>query len=200
MLSALSEALLRKGYGVHLFDTREQAADFLVRELVGERVGFGGSETLAELGLYERLLPVAEPVWHWRVPEKKTVSELRAEAAACPIYLTSVNAISADGQIVNIDGTANRVSAYLYGKRRVYFVLGENKVCANLDEAVFRARNVAAPKNTKRLGLSTPCAATGEGCHDCSHPQRICRALSVLWEKPTGADMQVVIIRESLGF
>ena len=193
------ENFLKKGYAVRVFDTKGEARDALCAELVGENVGFGGSATLDELGLYDALSEKNRVVWHWRCPEGKTVAEVRREAAECDVYFSSANAISETGEIVNIDGTANRVAAILYGRKKVWFVCGQNKIEETLEKAIFRARNVAAPINTKRLGLDTPCAKSGR-CHDCRSPQRICRALSVLWEKPTGAEMELILIREDLGY
>ena len=193
------EHFLKKGYAVRVFETKEEARDALCAELVGESIGFGGSATLDELGLYDALSEKNRVVWHWRCPEGKNPAELRRQAAECDVYCSSANAISETGEIVNIDGTANRVAAILYGRKKVYFICGQNKIEQTLEKAIFRARNVAAPINTRRLGLDTPCAKSGR-CHDCNSPQRICRALSVLWEKPTGAEMELILIREDLGY
>lgn len=194
-----AESFLKKGYRVSVYDTKEEAVRALCEELCAEKIGFGGSETLRELGLYEALSEKNEVLWHWRCPEGVEPSEMRRRAAECDCYFCSANALSEAGEIVNIDGTANRVAATLYGCKKVYFICGENKIEPDLSAAIFRARNVAAPINTRRLGLNTPCAKTGK-CHDCNSPERICRALTVLWEKPTGAEMHVVLVRERLGY
>jgi len=104
------------------------------------------------------------------------------------------------GEIINIDGTGNRISAALYGHKKVYFVVGKNKIAPTYEEALHRARNIAAPKNCVRLGLKTPCAAKADKCYDCASPDRICCGLSVLWTKMLGADMEVVLIDEELGY
>ncbi len=192
-------AFRKKGYRATFFETKEDAVRYLTDSLKGCRIGFGGSATLNELGLYEALSTENEVLWHWRPTEGKTVSEMRHLAAECPIYFSSANALSEDGVIVNIDGTANRVSALLYGKEKVFYVCGTNKLCKTEEDAVFRARNVSAPINTARLGLDTPCAKTGR-CHDCKSPERICRALSVLWEKPSGQEAEILLIGEKLGY
>ena len=94
----------------------------------------------------------------------------------------------------------NRISAALYGHKKVYFVVGKNKIAPTYEEALHRARNIAAPKNCVRLGLKTPCAAKADKCYDCASPDRICCGLSVLWTKMLGADMEVVLIDEELGY
>lgn len=198
-VSAVLQALQKKGYTARFFKTKKEACDYLFSTVEGERIGFGGSATLDELGLFELLSEKNEVLWHWRCPAGTEPGELRRRAAACELYFSSVNAMSEDGVLVNIDGTANRVAATLYGHKKVFFICGTNKLCKTEEDAVFRARNVAAPENTRRLGLNTPCAKTGR-CHNCDSPERICRALTVLWEKPTGADMEVLLIGETLGF
>jgi len=111
-----------------------------------------------------------------------------------------VNGIAETGEIVNIDNTGNRVAATLYGHKKVYLVAGLNKVAPDLSGAIDRARNIAAPPNAKRLGKKTPCAVKGDRCYDCKSPERICRTLNVLWERPTGSVYEVILINENLGY
>ena len=126
--------------------------------------------------------------------------ETRTAACRAEIYISSVNAISENGEIVNIDNTGNRVAAISYGPEKVYLVIGSNKVADTLESAIYRARNVASPMNAKRLNRKTPCAVKGDKCYDCNSPERICRNLSVLWTKPTGAIYEIILINESLGY
>ena len=163
-------------------------------------MGFGGSVTLQEMGLYDSLGEHNTVLWHWRVPEGKAPDELRREAAAAEVYLSSVNGLAETGEIVNIDGSGNRVASTIYGHRRVYLVAGVNKLASDLAGAVDRARNIAAPKNAQRLGVKTPCAAKGDKCYDCQSPGRICRAMSVFWAAPSGSEYEVVLIGEPLGY
>ena len=188
------------GYTVSTFDNAATATDHLNREINGKTVGFGGSLTLDKMGLYESLGTHNEVFWHWRPQSDKTAADLRKLAATAAIYLSSVNGISEHGEIVNIDGTCNRVAATLYGHEKVYLVVGKNKIAKDYDTALWRARNIAAPKNAQRLGMNTPCAAKGDRCYDCKSEGRICRALSVLWGKPAGADIEIVLINEVLGY
>ncbi|MCQ5028378.1 lactate utilization protein [Flavonifractor sp. DFI.6.63] len=186
--------LERRGFDVTYFETAAQAADYLDRKLDGKTVGHGGALTLTEMGLPERLSSHAAVFSHWS-------GGTFQQAAAAPIYLTSVNALAETGELVNIDGTGNRVASTLFGHEEVYFIVGANKIAPDYDSALWRARNIASPRNARRLHKKTPCAARGERCYDCSSPERICRALVVLWEKPGGIGRaEVVLVNEALGF
>ena len=159
-----------RGYAVRLFDTGAQAADWLAETIRGKTVGFGGSMTLDRLGLYERLSADNQCFWHWKTPGPETV----AAAAAAQVYLTSVNALAETGELINIDGAGNRISAATSAKEAVYYVVGANKVAPDFEKALWRARNVAAPLNARRLNRKTPCAQVEEfKCYDCKSPERI---------------------------
>lgn len=194
--------LTELGYEVVCFDTKEQAAAFLDSRIDGKTVGFGGSQTLEDMGLYELLATHNDVRWHWRIPEGKTDHDARLAAREAQVYLSSVNGMAETGEIINIDGNGNRVADIQYGHEHVYLVAGENKLAPDYDAALWRARNIAAPLNAQRLGCKTPCAVKGDKCFNCSSPTRICRGLSVLWEKPSasGAPYTVVLIHEKLGF
>ena len=130
-----------------------------------------------------------------------TADEVRERAMHAETYLSSANALAETGEIVNIDGTGNRVAGTLFGHKRVFFVVGRNKLAPTCDEAIRRARNVAAPKNALRFGVETPCVANGgDRCYDCKSPARICRGLVVLWEAMRGCETEVVLIDEDLGY
>lgn len=190
----LTENLEKRGFTVRSFATAAEAADYLDREIDGVSVGFGGSMTVQEMGLYPRLAAHNEAVWHWDQAGLE-------QAAVTDVYISSVNGLAETGEIINIDGTGNRVASTLFGHKKVYLVAGKNKVAPDYDAALWRARNIASPKNAQRLKMQTPCAAKGDRCYDCSSPQRICRALVVLWEKPKGIEtMEVILIDEELGY
>lgn len=199
-LETVKANLERRGFTVSCFETKEDAAAYLDGRIDGKTVGFGGSITLKEMGLSARLASHNTVYWHWEIPEGRTAAEMRCEGARAEVYLSSVNGIAETGEIVNIDGTCNRVSAIFYGHETVYLVAGRNKLAKDYDAALHRARNVAAPKNAQRLGMKTPCAKDGDRCYDCTSPDRICRGLSVLWEKPLGGTFEVILINEDLGY
>jgi hypothetical protein len=180
---------------VQIFDTKEQAADYIDSAVDGVSVGIGGSQTVQVMGLYDRLAAHNEVYWHWI-----NGMEDRKHAMATKVYLCSANALAESGEIVNIDGAGNRVASMLYGHEKVYFVVGKNKLAPTYDEALWRARNIAAPKNAQRLASKTPCAVKADRCYDCKSPDRICRGLAVLWECIMGMEIEVVLIDEELGY
>ena len=168
----LTENLEQRGFTVRRFATKEEAADYLDGQIDGVSVAFGGSMTVQEMGLYPRLAAHNNAVWHW---DKAGLEQ----AAATDVYISSVNGLAETGELINIDGTGNRVSSTLFGHEKVYFVVGKNKIAPDYDKALWRARNIASPKNA----------------------QRICRGLVVLWEKPKAIQtMEVILIDEELGY
>ena len=189
-----------RGFQVTISENQEEAVKYLETQINGQTVGFGGSVTLEQMGLYEALQSHNQVFWHWRIPEGKTGQEVKQAAAAAKVYISSVNALAKTGEIINIDGNCNRVSSIFYGHEKVYLILGENKIEEDYERALYRARNTAAPRNAKRLRINTPCAQKGEKCYDCKSPDRICRGLSVLWEKPTSGEFEVILVCQDLGF
>lgn len=186
-----------RGFRVSTFAAAEEAAAYLDRSIDGVSVGFGGSVTAEQMGLFEKLAAHNQAFWHWR-PE--SAADPRREAMTADMYITSVNGLAETGELINIDGTGNRVAATLYGHRKVWFIVGRNKLAPTYEEALWRARNIAAPKNAQRLQRKTPCAVKGDRCYDCKSPERICRGLTVLWECVSGMEMEVVLIDQDLGY
>lgn len=189
------EAFRKNNYSVSYFETSEAAAQYLDKEIDNSTVAFGDSETLISMDLYERL------VKHNKVNDPKH-GEFFKEARdgiRAKYFITSVNGATEDGIIVNLDGTGNRVAGTLFGHEKVYLVFGVNKIEENLEKALWRVRNVAAPKNARRHGFKTPCAVKGDKCYDCSSPDRICNGLMIHYKKMRHEDMEVVIINEELG-
>lgn len=192
--------LRKRGFSVAYFDTAAEAADYLNRSIDGKTVGVGGSVTLQEMGLYDKLSTHNRMFWHWYAPQNVPMQETHRMAATAQVYLSSANAIAATGEILNIDGTGNRVASTLYGHEKLYIVAGENKIAENYDAALWRARNIASPKNAQRLAKKTPCALKGDKCYDCSSPERICRGLVVLWEPMLSMETEIILVGESLGY
>ena len=193
-LKKLSGTLEELGYTVRCFDTAAQAADYLDRQIDGRTVSFGGSVTLQEMGLYPRLSAHNQVVWHWE-------GGSLADAMTTDVYISSVNGLAETGEIINIDGTCNRVASTLFGHQTVYLVVGRNKIAPDYESALWRARNIAAPKNAQRLKRKTPCAAKGDRCYNCQSPERICKALTVLWGKPGGVErMELILVDQELGY
>ncbi|MBO5408031.1 MAG: lactate utilization protein [Clostridia bacterium] len=198
--SVLKNNLENKGYRVSVFDSKEEAAEYLNRQIDGKTVGFGGSVTLHQMKVFDLLSTHNTVYWHDEKPEHMTVMETRTAASRAEIYLSSVNGISQQGEIVNIDSTGNRVAAISYGPSKVYLVVSANKVAPDYESAFYRARNIAAPLNAKRLNRKTPCAIHADRCYDCNSSDRICRNFSILSQKPTGVEYEIILINEDLGY
>lgn len=198
----MNQELLKKNYESHgfktaFFSTNEEAAEYLKKQIYGKKVAFGGSMTLKEMKLDEILKKENEVIWHWNTTGKET----RMAARNAQIYICSVNGATMTGELVNIDGTGNRVSQTLYGPEKTYFVIGKNKLTNDLTEAIFRAKNVAAPKNAMRFKVNTPCVANGgDRCYDCNSSERICRATVILERPCKEMEVEAVFIDEELGY
>lgn len=189
------ENLTHRGFQARYFETSQQANAYLVEALKGKTVGMGGMITAQEMGLDQALLQAGIPLYsHW-------LGSTMEEAAQAQAYISSVNGAAETGELINIDGTGNRVASTIYGHQSLYLVFGINKLEPDFEKALWRARNIASPKNAQRLKKKTPCAVKGDRCYDCSSPDRICRALSVLWGPPKGFQtVEVLLVGESLGF
>ena len=146
------------------------------------------------VGLYDKLAAHNEVHWHWEGGPGERVA-----AAHAKVYITSANGLAETGEVINIDGAGNRVAATLFGHEKVYFVIGRNKLAPTYEEALWRARNIAAPKNAQRLGKKTPCAIKGDRCYDCKSPDRICRGLVVLWGPSIGVETEIILVDQERG-
>ena len=163
----------------------------------GSSVTMGGAMSAHEIGLVEAL-----KAGNYNFIDRDTFEDKRAAmlmAYDADVFLSSVNGMTEDGILVNIDGNANRVSAIAQGPRKVVFIVGMNKVCGDLDSAMKRARNVAAPTNAQRFGLSTPCAKTG-ACMDCKSPDTICCQFLITRFSRHAGRIHVILVNDALGF
>ena len=195
----LTRALEARGFQVSFFPTGEEAAAYLTGAIRGKTVGAGGSETLRQLGLLEALSR-ENTVYSHALPGADRAEAIR-QAALAQVYLSSANGLAETGELINIDGRGNRVSATLARHETVYFVVGRNKIRPDFAQALDRARNIAGPKNARRLGKKTPCAVRADRCYDCKSPERICAAMVIYWEKPALIpEVEVVIVGQELGF
>ena len=203
---ALQARLEANGFLVRVFATKEEAADYLDGAIDHTTVGFGGSETLRQLGLKDRLAAHNTVYTHHGLTRDEDVDRMIALAMTTDVYVMSANAIAENtGEILNIDCTGNRLSSALFGHRKVYMVAGKNKISPDFDSALYRLRNVVAPKNAQRLHRNTPCAAKGDRCYNCNSPERICNGLLVFYKKMEALageerEMEVVLVNEDLGF
>ncbi len=163
----------------------------------GSTVTMGGSVSAREIGLVD-----AMKLGNYKFIDRDLSDNKRAAALAAydvDVFLASCNAMTEDGVLVNIDGNANRVSAIAYGPKKVVFIVGMNKVCKDVDSAMKRARNVAAPVNAQRFGLDTPCSKTGS-CMDCRSPDTICCQFLITRYSRHDDRIFVILVNDNLGF
>ena len=163
----------------------------------GSRVAKGGSMSVVEIGLEDAVKNGNYEYCDRAAMKDKREAELFAYSA--DVYLGSVNAITEDGVLVNIDGNSNRVSAYAYGPEKLVLIVGLNKVASDADAAMKRARNEAATINAQRFGLSTPCSKTGR-CMDCKSPDNICCQFLITRFSKHKDRIHVILVNENLGF
>jgi len=191
--------LNKHGFIASLYEKREEALKFLLSIIPSDAtVGFGGSQTVIELGLPELLISRGNTVYH-RSYTKLDAEEIYKLSATADFYIASANALTEEGELINIDGRGNRVSAMIYGAKNVIFVAGTNKITKDIASGIERTRNISGPKNCVRLNKKTPCAITGK-CERCNSPDTICRA-TVIHHHPTVAQKAfVVLINETLGY
>jgi len=196
------QALKSHGFDAHFVPSAEEAKRLILERISGyESFGFGGSGTTRALGLPGALKAMGKTLYdHWQGnPVGEESHAIRLGQGRCDCFLCSANAVSATGEIVNVDGVGNRTTAMTFGPRKIVIVAGMNKVRPDLESALRRVQEVAAPMRAKSLNIDTPCAATGV-CSDCNSPQRVCRVTTILHRKPMMSDITVVLINESLGF
>ncbi len=165
----------------------------------GSTVTWGGSESIKECGLVEALKDAPVTIWDRKDVKPEDMKAFYLKAFSANVYLMSSNAITLDGQLVNIDGTGNRIAALTYGPDRVILIVGMNKVCPDLESAITRVHNVAAPPNCMRLNIENPCTKDGI-CHNCLSPTKICNMLHVMHFNRFPGRIQVVLVGEQLGF
>ena len=189
--------LENRGFRAHVFATGAEAADYLAQTLHNTCIGIGGSVTIDEIGVYDRLSADNDVIWRW----KKPTPDSRERGAAAETFLCSANGVSETGEIVNIDGYGNRVAPTIYGPQRVFLVVGKNKIAPDLNGAIDRASNIAAPLNARRLNRHTPCAVGEPRCHDCRSPEKICGVMTVFFMPPTSIkEFHVLLVNEDLGY
>jgi hypothetical protein len=191
-----------RGFEVVPLETAQEAREYLLSHIPdGATVGVGGSMTIRELNVVPALRERGHEVtWHWDVPKEEGPAA-RAKARLADVYLASTNAVTRDGQLVNIDGTGNRVAAMFDGPRQVYLVISHSKLTdGGLNTAIARIKEHACPPNARRLSLNTPCAHTGlcklkECGDDC-----MCHIIVAISRPPKGKNITVLLVEETLGY
>ncbi len=182
-------------------DRKEAVSEILKQVIPGQRIGVGGSVTVRELGILEALEARGHRLYnHWApgLSQEEVLSVRKAQMGS-DLFLSSVNAITLNGELVNIDGIGNRVNSTIFGPGKVLLVAGYNKLVDDVQEAIRRIKNVSAPLNARRLNIDVPCAKTGR-CVDCNSPNRICRVIVIHERRPSLTETMIFIVGEELGF
>ncbi len=196
------ESLGKNGFTAVYCRSGREAFDYILREAEGaQTVGFGGSMSVADLQVADRLKSMGKELLIHGAPGlavEERIAIMRRQLT-CDLFLTGTNALTLSGMLVNIDATGNRVGSMLFGPRKVIVVAGRNKlVDGDIGAAVKRVKDFASPPNAKRLNYNTPCGKTGFCC-DCNSPDRICRVTTVIDRKPRLTDLRVLVVNEDMG-
>jgi hypothetical protein len=194
------DALRKNGFDAEYLPDVAKVRERVLEECdKAESIGFGGSMTVAELGIHDALKNGGKKLFdHGRVPASEKAAA-RLGQLTCDLFLTSTNAVTLTGVLVNLDMNGNRTNAMTFGPKKILIAAGGQKVVADVADAVRRIKTTVAPRNTRRLNLKTPCASTGF-CEDCDSPQRICRVYSMIERKPPHSDITVLLCGEPMGF
>ncbi len=197
----LIKNLQSRHFEAYYCETREEALNKALALIpAGSSVGWGGALSAQQIGLLDAINAgdyQAIDRDKTSTPEERDAAQRRCLSA--DYFITGANALSLDGQMVNIDGNGNRVAAIIYGPKYVVVIAGMNKVCADLESAVIRARTVAAPMNKQRFALQTPCEVTG-ACADCKSEGCICNQIVITRNSKPAGRIKFVLVGEDLGF
>jgi L-lactate utilization protein LutB len=204
-LADLKTALESNNFDVYLAENKEAACKTVLEDIIPklnpQTISWGGSMTVIASGLYHQLrenpdLEVLDTL-DKKVPAEEMM-ERRRQALLVDLFITGTNAITESGQLVNLDMTGNRIGALTFGPKWVILLVGRNKIVADLDEAMFRIKNYAAPVNSMRLDKKTPCVKTSY-CQECKSPDRICNTWTITEKSFPKKRVKVVLIDEDLG-
>jgi hypothetical protein len=196
------EKLVAHDFKAIYVKTKEEAVQEVWKNVTPkQRIGAGGSLTIRGLGILEKLEAEGYTIYnHWKAGlPKESILEIRKSQMTSDLFLGSANAITLNGELVNIDGIGNRVNATTFGPGKVILVAGYNKIVEDVQEAIKRIKNVAAPLNARRLNIDVPCAKLGK-CVDCDSPNRICRVVVIHERRPSLTEMLIILVGEELGY
>jgi len=197
------QRLKRNEMEAHYFPDAAEAKEEVLKKIPpGAKVGIGGSMTLREMGIPELLVDKGHEVLdHWREGlSKEKRQEVGKKHQRSDIFLTSTNALTLDGKLINVDATGNRVTSMILGPEKVIVICGINKIVRNLNEGLARVKKVAAPRNCQRRRDPTPCAQDLI-CRNCDTPARLCRVTTIIERRPWGIkEFAVILVGEELGY
>ncbi|MGD9731143.1 MAG: lactate utilization protein [Desulfamplus sp.] len=205
-LEKIKENLEENNFEVFIAQSSENAKEIVIDKIIPslevKSISWGGSMTLISTGVFHQLkddnrykiLNTFD-----RSLSAQEQMELRRESLLVDLFITGTNAITEDGKLVNLDMVGNRIGGITFGPRNVIILVGRNKICCDLDDAMYRIKNYAAPVNTMNLDKKTPCTKTGF-CHNCKSPDRICNTWSITEKCFPAKRVKIVLINEDLGF
>ncbi|GAB4031741.1 MAG: lactate utilization protein [Elusimicrobiota bacterium] len=199
-LERTARALKANGFEAEIFNSASQATERIISIIEeGKKVGLGGSITAAQLGLPERIRGKNTLYTHLPEMSQEERRKVWLSCMDCDFYIASPQAVTADGKLIFIDGNGNRCAPITWGPRHILLPAGINKIARNLEEGLWRMRNISAIANNIRLNKKNPCVGSGK-CEDCSSPERICNLVTQVWKKPRLTKYTVFLINEELGY
>lgn len=200
-IQALEYSLASRNIDFAFFDNRDAVLKAIVKETKHfATIGIGNSQTLKLLKVSEALHESGKQVYDKTFANsKEDIRKMKMLAMTSECYISSCNAVSLDGKLVNVDHSGNRVAAITYGPERVLLVIGANKIVSNEADAIKRALSVSTPKNAVRAGFESPCSR-GEGCGQCVQEVRVCNYISVIRGQTLPGRMKVMLLDEEIGY
>jgi hypothetical protein len=198
--------LLRNNFDAKFAENSEGAKDIILGSISkGKTVGIADSATIRQLGIIEELekkgIRVLNPFSKKLTTQKEKTAvrdNISRQIFSSDFLIGGANAVTKDGKLVNVDAVGNRVASMIFGPKKVFIVVGKNKIVKNVDEALYRIKNLIAPFHARTKGFATPCAKTGK-CIDCSAPKRICNVTSIVEKRPWRTEATVILVNEDLG-
>lgn len=198
--------LSANNFDAQLAENGEAARETILKVVSKDAVvGIGDSATIRQIGIVEELEKRGNKVLNPFSKELTTDpsltmvrDEISRKIFSCDVYVVGSNAVTVDGKLVNVDAVGNRVASMIFGPRRVFVVVGRNKIVKDVEEALHRIKNVIAPYHARVKEFATPCAKTGK-CVDCDAAKRICSVITILEKKPWRTDFTVILVDEDLG-
>ncbi len=205
-LQSVKENLEKNNFEVFLAETAEDAKDIALNDILPNLAfksnSWGGSMSFVGTGLFHALKDREDLDVLNTFNRKLTYDEmmdLRRQSLMVDLYITGTNAVTEAGHLVNLDMIGNRVAAIMWGPKHVLLIIGRNKICGDLEDAMYRIKNFAAPVNTMNLDKKTPCKKTGI-CHDCNSPDRICNYWAITEKSFVKKRIKILLVNEDLGF
>lgn len=200
-IQKLIKNLKQRNIDAFYMESFREVNERLLQMIPGDcTIGIGHSITVQSSGVVEKLIERGNIVLDkTRAKDKEESNQIKKKALTADWYITGTNAVSVEGHIVNVDHSGNRVAAMVFGPDNVVVVVGVNKIADSLNDAIYRARNVASPLNAKRAGFNPPCVELNK-CVDCKSKERVCNSLVIIEGQEAAGRMKVFIVNESAGF